>query len=244
MKSLSELAELFMTDKRPSEHNYTKFYDFYFSLARNMPITIVEIGILDHWEKSARPFGAASLRMWAEFFPNAEIHGIDILDLKHLEQKRIRIHVGDQTNPEQIQEIFRINGIFPNIIIDDGSHSIADQQKTLSILFKHLLPGGIYVVEDIVQFNLKRNKSALVSSFAEIYSDESATPMVFTSNTRKDSILNNTTLSMLMRYCLSGLIKTCFINPDDSKYLEDNIDFCNIHRSNMNNLHIAFIAKK
>ena len=28
MKNLAHLSEIYMTDKRPSEHNYTKYYDY------------------------------------------------------------------------------------------------------------------------------------------------------------------------------------------------------------------------
>lgn len=241
MKNLAHLSEIYMTDKRPSEHNYAKYYDLYFSEVKNTPLTLLEIGVLEHPDRS---FGAASLRMWADYFPNAEIHGIDIKDLTHLQQERIRIYIGSQENPERLQSILRDNNIYPNIIIDDGSHKIPHQLTSLSALFRNLSPGGIYVIEDIVQFDLRRTDKKLVSDVAKFFTDDSAVPMDFTSNTSKDIFQYNTTLAVLMRYCISGQIHSDFINPDDSKYLADNIELCNIHRSEINNLHIAFISKK
>jgi hypothetical protein len=79
MKSLAQLSEFYMTDKRPSEHNYTQFYETYFTMSRTLPITLLEIGVLDHPDKSFRPYGAASLRMWADYFHNSQIHGIEFV---------------------------------------------------------------------------------------------------------------------------------------------------------------------
>jgi hypothetical protein len=51
MKSLAQLSEFYMTDKRPSEHNYTQFYETYFSMSLTLPITLLEIGVLEHPDK-------------------------------------------------------------------------------------------------------------------------------------------------------------------------------------------------
>jgi hypothetical protein len=91
MKSLAELSEFYCTDKKPSEHDYVQFYEFYFSGARNSQLSLLEIGVLEHPDKINRPFGAASLRMWADYFPNGIVHGIDINDLRHNQQERINM---------------------------------------------------------------------------------------------------------------------------------------------------------
>jgi len=245
MNTLDQLAKFYCTDKRSTEHNYVQFYDFYFSRAKNSSIKLLEIGILEHPDKSNRPFGAASLRMWADYFPNAEIHGIDIADLRHNQSDRIKIHVCDQNDIEKLKNIFESNDLRPNIIIDDGSHKIHHQQSTLATLFKFLAPGGIYVIEDIVQFNLKRNfESQLVVSRAEFHDNLDGIPLGFTSFTRTNTALQYTTMSFLMDFCVNGKIRSEFINLEDSNYLESQIDFCNIHPSNIFNMHIAFLRKK
>ena len=245
MDTLDQLAKFYCTDKRSTEHNYVQFYEFYFSRAKNSNIKILEIGILEHPDKINRPFGAASLRMWADYFPNAEIHGIDIADLRHNQSDRIKIHVCDQSDSEKLINIFESNNLRPNIIIDDGSHKIHHQQSTLAALFKFLAPGGIYVIEDIVQFNLKRNLEAqLVVSRAEFHENLDGIPLGFTSFSRINETLQYTTISFLVDFCANGKIKSQFISHDDAQYLESNIDFCNIHPSNIFNMHIAFLRKK
>lgn len=131
--NLSELATKYGTDKGPSCHNYTAVYEQMFEAVRDEPLKILEIGVLD----------GASLRMWEEYFPNAEIHGIDINpDCKVVADDRITIHIGSQSDKDFLDGI----GIDFDIVIDDGSHQVADQIFT----FKCLWPNTkmVYVVED------------------------------------------------------------------------------------------------
>ena len=44
-----------------------------------------------------------------------------------------------------------MDGIMLNVIIDDGSHVASDQLITLSNFYPMLKPGGIYIIEDIVE---------------------------------------------------------------------------------------------
>ena len=92
--------------------------------------------------------GGNSLRMWKSFFANSKIYGIDIYDKAPLQEKRIKIFQGSQTD-----EIFmnmvcnEIGNLY--IIIDDGSHVNGDVIKTFELLFPRLNNGGIYIVEDM-----------------------------------------------------------------------------------------------
>lgn len=136
MKTLTEIGKDHNTDKA-TYHNFTEFYDTYFSSLRNESFKILEIGI----------FKGESLKMWKEYFPNSEIYGLDINNLKHLEEDRIFIEQADQT------DINRMNNVFSNvkfdIIIDDGGHSMYQQQLTLISMLHRLKRGGYFIVEDL-----------------------------------------------------------------------------------------------
>jgi len=136
MKTLTEIGKSFNTDKA-TYHNFTEFYDNYFNNLRNESFKVLEIGI----------FKGESLKMWKEYFPNSEIYGLDITNLKHLEEDRIFIEQADQT------DIHRMNTVFPNtkfdIIIDDGGHSMYQQQLTLISMLHRLKRGGYFIVEDL-----------------------------------------------------------------------------------------------
>ena len=133
--TLHELGIHHHTDKAVY-HLFTVIYDTWFSKLRDEQIRLLEIGVLL----------GGSLRMWEEYFPNAELHGADIDDRSEYATSRIRIHQTDQTKSDQLQLLPRDC----HIIVDDGGHTMLQQQLTLTTLFEsHLLPGGTYILEDL-----------------------------------------------------------------------------------------------
>jgi len=135
---LDHLAIKYGTDKSSNGHNYTRLYHFYFKNIRNQVENVLEIGV-------ARGF---SLHMWADYFPNATIHGIDVgPHCKQYEENRIKIHIGDGTDELFLKET--LSDIKFDIIIDDGSHLSLDQYTSFIYLFPYLTKYGFYIIEDI-----------------------------------------------------------------------------------------------
>lgn len=136
---LNEIGLRHGTDKSTLKHGYTFIYERYFAPLRDQSINLLEIGVKD----------GASLRMWAEYFPNASIYGIDI-DPKCVshETDRIKIFAGDQQDAKFLDDLATQIGPF-DIIVDDGSHRSAHQQASFRALFPYLKDGGWYVVEDL-----------------------------------------------------------------------------------------------
>lgn len=144
MDSLSLLAEKNRTDKGLWHHGYTPIYNKYFSPLRHSPISLLEIGIggYEYPDK-----GGESLRMWAEYFPNGHIIGVD-LNKKNIElPSNVTVYQGDQTEWDLWNELIEQEGC-PDIIIDDGSHICSHIITTFELLFDKLNAGGIYVIED------------------------------------------------------------------------------------------------
>jgi hypothetical protein len=135
---LDKIAQKYNTDKSSLWHNYTEKYDRYFAPLRDKKIKILEIGIQNGY----------SLKTWEEYFPNAQIFGIDIVDCKHMDTARIKTLLGSQNNIAFLKNINDTYGPF-DIIIDDGSHNSADMTVSMNFLFPLLKSGGIYVVEDL-----------------------------------------------------------------------------------------------
>ena len=140
---LNRLATIHSTDKW-NYHWYTQHYMRHFHALRKKNLNIIEIGVggYDHPEK-----GGNSLRMWKYYFPNSIIYAIDIYEKSRLQEKRIKIFKGSQTDEQFIRCVFDKIG-FLDIVIDDGSHKNADVIATFNMLFPLLNDGGIYVVED------------------------------------------------------------------------------------------------
>lgn len=91
-----------------------------------------------------------SLRMWRDYFINANIHGIDIFkEAMIIDEDRIKTYVCNQSKPDELQQLVNNIGKDLNIIIDDGSHEIEHQVISFIELNKYLKKGGLYVIECI-----------------------------------------------------------------------------------------------
>jgi hypothetical protein len=127
------------TDKGPLWHNYVEVYERFLLQWKNDPVKIFEIGI----EKGG------SLVMWEKYFPRATIYGVDIEDKSTMETPRVRTIVADQSKRAQLQRAIDLSGGDIDILIDDGGHTMEQQQVSLGFLFKFVRPGGYYILEDV-----------------------------------------------------------------------------------------------
>jgi hypothetical protein len=101
-----------------------------------------------------------SIKMWEEFFSNAEIHGIDLdPKCKQFEGGRRKIHIGSQDDVNFLKAVLAGMSQPPDIIIDDGSHFWCHQIATFNFLYPRLSEHGLYVIEDtggcVGDFSLK-----------------------------------------------------------------------------------------
>jgi Methyltransferase domain len=131
------------TDK-VTHHSYGEIYDFTFntddySLSRASVSKVLEIGI----------YRGGSLYGWRDYFPNADIHGIDINPDYLITDTRIQSHLVDCRDALNLSRFARTYGPF-DFIVDDGPHDPSAQIITLLYLWEHLTPGGVYAIEDIL----------------------------------------------------------------------------------------------
>lgn len=127
-KTLQELGFMYGTDK--SEHGYLEFYEKY--LPKN-PKKILEIGV-----KEGR-----SIRMWRHFFPDSEIHGLDLFEEFPVPEgiTNCKFWKGNQCDWQILEQLRKADF---DVIIDDGSHNARDQMMTFFGLFN----GKHYFIED------------------------------------------------------------------------------------------------
>jgi hypothetical protein len=137
--TLDELAKKYGTDKGSDGHLYTNKYSIYLEQYRDLEFNLLEIGV----------FNGASIKMWKEYFPKANIVALDINpECLQYQEKNITIHIGNQSNIEFLQSIINKYQNF-DVIIDDGGHSWKQQIITYETLFPALNRGGLYFVEDM-----------------------------------------------------------------------------------------------
>lgn len=140
---LIRLGECFRTDKWGS-HWYLQHYQEHFSALRKRSLNLLEIGVGDYSDPAE---GGSSLRMWKAYFPNARIFGMDVYDKRGLEEDRIRILQGSQTDQRFLRRVVEEVGGF-DIVIDDGSHINSHVIETFEMMFPLLRNPGIYAIED------------------------------------------------------------------------------------------------
>ncbi len=156
MRALTPLCELaikYGTDKggRPNTYNgqpchgtheYTPSYFDLLSPWRTMYTRVLEIGVIS----------GNSLYMWRDFFPHAEIIGIDIDPGCLIQSNRIRCFQGDQGDRQSLMAVLEQAGTRNfDLIIDDGSHERAHQGVSLELLVHFMSDIGMYIVEDIAR---------------------------------------------------------------------------------------------
>lgn len=140
--SLEMIAWRHATDK--AVHGYMPHYAKHFAPFRHRPINVLEIGIGTYGPRG----GGASLRTWQRYFSRATIHGLDIVDKKEHEDKRIRVYQGDQSDQAFLRDLAKSIGRI-DIIIDDGSHVNQHVLASFEALYPLLAVGGLYVIEDM-----------------------------------------------------------------------------------------------
>lgn len=121
---------------------YLDVYDAAFLRFRDHAISFAEIGIQN----------GGSLELWARYFHRAtSIIGCDI-DPKcgtlWFDDPRVAVIVGDVNTEETYDTILSCSASF-DVFIDDGSHVSHDIIATLCNYFRHVKPGGLYVIEDL-----------------------------------------------------------------------------------------------
>jgi hypothetical protein len=162
--TLNDLMVKYGSDK--AAHGFCEFYESFFLPVREDVKSVLEIGVAD----------GASIRAWLDYFPNAEIWGMDapresvgaygnpsrwpVTDrfigvfgdqanrdhLTRLIDKRATVRTGYSAGGGW-SETVRLDDRPWDIVIDDGGHTMEQQQVSLGVLFPHTRM--FYVVEDL-----------------------------------------------------------------------------------------------
>ena len=123
-----------------STHDYLRHYDYLFTQFRADSFSLIEFGCQR----------GNSLRMWEQYFPNAEIYGVDLDEsTKENEKGRVHVVIGDATSRETYDTLKAKTGWQAFIILDDASHAWSDQRISFELFWDMVSPGGFYVIEDL-----------------------------------------------------------------------------------------------
>jgi hypothetical protein len=158
MTELCELAAKYGSDKALW---YTPYYSELFADCRHIK-KVLEMGIGDDSSVMLANISrcgftkytiGASLHMWEDYFPEAQIYGLDYNPHTFVNEGRIQSFYCDQYDDASYDEVIqKIGGDF-DLIIDDGDHTYTAQSKAVSRLLPLVKKGGLYIVEDVGEWH-------------------------------------------------------------------------------------------
>jgi len=209
---LTKLADRYGTDKGPKGHYFTEVYEHFFWPIKYEARKICEIGIA----------GGDSLKMFNDYFPNAIYYGIDIDDLSKFDSNTAKTFVADQANRKQLKSFIDAYGRDFDMILDDGGHTMKQQQVSFGYLFKYVKPSGYYIIEDV--------HTSLPEYFNTMFDAEESE--------------KNTTLTMINNFIRSGKIKSKYMTGEEANYLNANIEYCNLFSRNKGRSITCIFKKK
>ena len=203
---LLDIIQHYPTDKH-HEHNFFNliyndlFKDIYLDVK-----TFIEIGV----------YGGESIKLWRDYFVNSEIIGFEnnleycFERLGDTSRERMTFIDGDQSKEE---DLIKFSETYSNVdvILDDGSHKMRDQQITFAKLFKMLKSDGIYILED------------LHTSFEVVMPEKDWCGWGDSSKT--------ITLNMLELFKKTGRIESDYMTQDEMDYLSENIKSVEIYKN-------------
>lgn len=139
MKTLQEIYEQYQYPggwgDKGTAHNYIPTYAE--EMDRRNGVTVLEIGVCR----------GHSIKMWNEYFAGSDVYGIDI-NLDNVEFDDLdNIYICDGTDPTAVNVTF--GTIKFDYVVDDGSHLLEHQLKSLDIFLPRMNKDGKYFCEDI-----------------------------------------------------------------------------------------------
>ena len=173
------------TDKY--EHGFIDVYEPYFNDLSNSK-HILEIGV----------YYGGSLKYLSDKFKDGNIYGIDIEDKTQYDEERVKTYIVNQEDRNSLDSFLKEVDVEFDIIIDDGGHTMKQQQVSFGLLFKRLKKGGIYILEDL--------HTSRLENFGTIFPDDLIT-----------------TLDMLQSFKFTNNIASNHILDDEKEYIKNNV---------------------
>lgn len=145
VRNQTDKASLF-TREHNNPHDYLRHMEKFFEPLRHEPIKFLEIGV----------GGGESIRTWIEYFTEAKIFGVDIVQSTNPYNTvgsgvhpRYTFVQGDQSCETFWKCFLADYGKDWNAITDDGGHCANQIITTHTMLWPNVASGGLYIIEDL-----------------------------------------------------------------------------------------------
>lgn len=150
--SLVDLVDNTRTDKNTG-HSYLELYDKLLLNYKYNATNILEIGIGPPPRISGFSNNGGSIKLWHDYFVNAQIITADIIPLEDIAQDllnnpRIHIVLADAYDPHGIGYSILSMMRF-DVVLDDGPHTLDSMIRFICLYLPLVNDGGILIIEDV-----------------------------------------------------------------------------------------------
>jgi cephalosporin hydroxylase len=142
--TLLEIVDNSLTDKN-TVHSYLDTYQKLLSKKQYTAKNVLEVGICH----------GGSIKLWNDFFPNATIHGLDMIDIHNIwegikNNNKIMLYTSIDAYDEKLfTQLFLDKNIKCDILLDDGAHTLESMKKFIKLYSQIMTDDGILIIEDI-----------------------------------------------------------------------------------------------
>jgi hypothetical protein len=153
MSLLGDLFVKYGTDK--GIWGYTPYYEAIMEKQRFEVKRVLEVGICGYRDIPNNVVGA-SLYVWRDYFPNAEIFGIDN-DMRFMLHgvDRITTRLCNAYHQDALHAcLIDMGGLPFDMVVDDAVHDPAEQIQLANQLANWMHPGAHYFMEDVCPYKM------------------------------------------------------------------------------------------
>ena len=142
--SLEEIVDNSLTDKNTT-HSYLPLYQQLLIGKKETAKNVLEVGVST----------GGSIKLWSDFFTNAVVYGLDILDINIMysgikNNEKIILHAStDAYDDDFFNTHFLNKNIKCDFMLDDGPHTLESMKQFIKLYSQIMTDDGILIIEDV-----------------------------------------------------------------------------------------------
>jgi len=165
---LERLIDNSRSDKN-TIHSYLPLYEKLLTSKKETAKRVLEVGI---WR-------GGSIKLWKDFFTNAVVHGVDIIDINTVwseikNNRGIVLHTSTNAyDSDFVTTNFLNQNIKFDFLLDDGPHTLESMKQFIRLYSQLMADDGILIIEDVQAWEwidvLKNEVPEHLKEFVNVY---------------------------------------------------------------------------
>jgi len=166
--SLQKMVDNSRSDKN-TVHSYLPLYQELLASKKETAKNVLEVGI----------YQGGSIKLWSDFFTNASIHGLDIINIDQIwegikNNPKIILHTSINAYDEDFFiSTFLNKNIKFDFMLDDGPHTLESMKYFIKLYSQIMSDDGILIIEDVQSWDwidiLKDEVPEDLKQFIKVY---------------------------------------------------------------------------